>query len=147
MHKLDNTDERLISALRRDSRKSLSELSGELGLSRTTVRTRMERLVSSGVILGFSVVLKDEAKHAAVRALMLLGIEGRGTDRIVHRLNGFPTVERIHSTNGKWDLIIEIGTDSLEELDIVISEIRKIDGVMISETNLLLSTRRSRTSG
>ena len=147
MPKLDNTDERLISALRRDSRKSLSELSGELGLSRTTVRTRMERLVSSGVILGFSVVLKDEAKSAAVRALMLLGIEGRGTDRIVHRLNGFPAVERIHSTNGKWDLIIEIGTDSLEALDLVISEIRKIDGVMISETNLLLSTRRSRAGG
>ncbi len=143
MSKLDNTDEQLIAALRRDSRKSLSELSAIMGISRATVRTRLERLVSSGTILGFTVILKDEAKTAPVRAMMFLGIEGRGTERIVHRLNGFPSVERIHSTNGRWDLIIEIGTDSLDELDQAISDIRKIDGAMVSETNILLSTRRS----
>lgn len=143
MTKLDKNDERLIAALRRDSRKTLSELSAELNLSRTTVRARIERLTTSGVILGFTVVLKEEAKSSPVRALMLLGIEGRGTDRIVHRLNGFPSVEKIHSTNGKWDLIVEIGTETLETLDAVISEIRKIEGVQTSETNLLLSTRKS----
>lgn len=143
MTKLDKNDERLIAALRRDSRKTLSELSAELNLSRTTVRARIDRLTTSGVILGFTVVLKEEAKSSPVRALMLLGIEGRGTDRIVHRLNGFPSVEKIHSTNGKWDLIVEIGTETLETLDAVISEIRKIEGVQTSETNLLLSTRKS----
>lgn len=140
---MDNTDAKLIAALRRDSRKSVSELSAELGLSRTTVRSRMDRLIESGVILGFTVILRDEASQSPVRGLMLLGIEGRGTDRIVHRLNGIPAVQAIHSTNGKWDLIAEIGADTLEELDKVLAEIRRFDGVATSETNLLLATRRA----
>jgi len=140
---MDISDSKLIAALRRDSRKSLSELSAELGLSRTTVRSRMEKLVAAGDIIGFTVVLREDAHHAPVRGLMLLGIEGRGTDRIVHRLNGIPSVQTIHSTNGKWDLIVEIGTDTLEALDRVLAEIRLIDGITTSETNLLLATKKS----
>ncbi len=143
MNDMDRNDERLIAALRRNSRKTFSELSAELGLSRTTVRTRIERLVASGVILGFTIVLRDEARKSPVRALMLLGIEGRGTDRIIHRLNGYPAVEAVHTTNGKWDLMVEIGTETLEELDRVISDIRNLDGVMTSETNLRLSSGRA----
>jgi len=140
---MDDSDKKLIAELRRDSRKSLSELSAELGLSRTTVRTRMERLQTQGVILGFTVVLKEDTQQYPVRGLMLLGIEGRGTDRIVHRLNGIPAVEAVHSTNGKWDLIAELGTETLEQLDKVLAEIRRIDGIATSETNLLLATRRA----
>lgn len=141
--KMDDADRKLIAALRRDSRKTLSELSADMGLSRTTVRSRIDRLVRDGVILGFTVVLKEETRQSPVRGLMLLGIEGHGTDRIVHRLSGIPAVQTIHSTNGKWDLIAEIGTETLEELDSVLAEIRRFDGVMTSETNLLLATRRA----
>ena len=141
LHKLDNTDTTLIAALRRNCRLSLSELATELGRSRTTIRARIDRLVETGTIQGFTILLRDEVRQAPVRGLMMLGIEGRGTDRIVHRLNGLPSVERIHSTNGKWDLIVEIGTETLEALDRILAEIRRFDGVTTSETNLLLSTR------
>ena len=74
---------------------------------------------------------------------MLLGIEGRGTDRIVRQLNGLKAVRAIHSTNGRWDLIVELGTETLADLDEVLGQIRRFDGVATSETNLLLSTRKS----
>ena len=50
-------------------------------------------------------------------------------------------VRAVHSTNGRWDMIVEIGTGSLEALDIVLTRIRKLEGVSTSETNLLLTTR------
>ncbi len=140
---MDDTDRKLIAALRRDSRMSLSDLSSLLGLSRTTVRNRIEKLVAAGEILGFSVVLKGDVAQSPVRGLMMLGIEGRGTDRIVRSLNGLPAVQAVHTTNGKWDLIVEIGTDTLEMLDAVLGQIRRFDGVSQSETNLLLATRKS----
>ncbi|SLN17869.1 Leucine-responsive regulatory protein [Pseudoruegeria aquimaris] len=140
---LDKVDLELISALRRDARASLSELAQKLGLSRTTVRARMERLAASGEILGFTVVLKEDVADHPVRGLMMLGIEGRGADRIVRQLNGMPAVQAIHTTNGKWDLVLELGTPSLEALDAVLSQIRRFDGVVTSETNLLLATRKS----
>ena len=141
---MDNTDQRLIAALRRDSRAPLSSLAAELGLSRTTVRGRIERLQKRGEILGFTLRLKSDIAHAPVRGMMMLGIEGRGAEKIMHRLLGIAAVQAVHSTNGKWDLIAEIGTDTLEELDKVLFNIRRIDGVMRSETSLLLSTHEGR---
>jgi len=140
---LDEIDCQLISALRHDARASLSELALALGVSRTTVRARIDRLRRSGDIVGFSVVLKGDAVRDPVRGLMMLGIEGRGTDRILRQLNGLSAVRETHTTNGRWDVIVEIGAATLEEFDTILAQIRRFDGIANSETSLLLSTRKS----
>jgi DNA-binding Lrp family transcriptional regulator len=139
---MDDTDEKLVAALRHDARASLSDLALQLGLSRTTVRTRIERLQARGEILGFSVVLKADVLRDPVRGLMMIGIEGRGTNRITRQLQGLTEVRAIHSTNGRWDLIVELGTETLEALDRALARIRSFDGVQSSETSLLLSTKK-----
>lgn len=140
---MDEIDCKLISALRHDARASLSELALSLGVSRTTVRSRIERLKQSGEVVGFSVVLRGDAARDPVRGLMMIGIEGRGADRIIRQLNGLSAVRAVHTTNGRWDLIVEIGTDTLEALDATLTQIRKFDGISSSETNLLLNTRKA----
>ena len=141
---MDKKDHGLISALRENARVSLSDLAHRLGVSRTTVRSRIERLQQRGDILGFTVVLKDDAIHDPGRGIMMIGIEGRGTDRIVRQLTGLPELRAVHSTNGRWDVIAEIGTNSLEDFDSTLAKIRRMDGVTSSETSLLLSTRKAR---
>ncbi len=140
---MDETDRRLISALRHDARASLSDLSLRLGLSRTTVRARMEKLQVRGEIIGFSVVLREDTLRDPVRGLMMIAIEGRGTEKIIRQLQGMSELRSIHSTNGRWDVIVEIGTDTLESFDAVLFRIRRLDGITSSETSLLLSTRKS----
>ncbi len=140
---MDDADQRLIAELRRDGRASLSDLAARLGLSRATVRARMERLVARGEIAGFSVLTRGDVSEAPVRGMMMIGIEGRGGEKVMARLAGLPAVMAVHSTNGRWDLIAELATQTLLELDEVIHRIRNIEGVMRSETNLLLSTRRA----
>jgi DNA-binding Lrp family transcriptional regulator len=140
---MDKTDERLIAALRHDARASLSDLALALGLSRTTVRARIERLRRHGDILGFTVTTRADTAAIPVRGLMMIGVEGRGAARITRQLQGLPEVRAIHSTAGRWDLIVEIGTDTLEALDSVLARIRQFEGVSTSETSLLLSTKRA----
>ncbi len=140
---MDDLDRKLVAALRRDARVPLSDLAQTLGVSRATVRARIERLLAGGEILGFTVLTREDVAQSPVRGLMMLKVEGPGTDRLVHRLTGFPQVTAVHSTNGSWDLIAEIGTDTLEALDRILHEIRQLEGVTSSETNLLLSTRKS----
>ncbi|MEL6647478.1 MAG: Lrp/AsnC family transcriptional regulator [Pseudomonadota bacterium] len=140
---MDDLDQRLIAALRHNARASLSELALTLGVTRSTVRARMERLNVSGEILGYTVVLKGDGAADPVRALTLISIEGRGKERILRYLDGIRQVRSVHSTNGRWDLIVEIGAESLEVLDDVLSQIRRFDGVSQSETSLLLSTKRA----
>lgn len=139
---MDKTDERLIAALRHNARASLSDLALQLDLSRTTVRARIERLQLKGDILGFTVVLKEDALQDPVRGLMLIGIEGRGASRIIRQLQGLSEVRAIHTTNGRWDLVVELGTETLESLDAALAKIRTFDGVVSSETNLLLATKK-----
>lgn len=140
---MDKTDNELISALRHDARASLSDLSARLGLSRTTVRTRIEKLRLRGDILGFTVVLREDTLRDPVRGLMMISIEGGGTERIIRTLQGMSELRAVHSTNGRWDVIVEIGTDTLETFDAVLFRIRRLEGVVASETSLLLSTRKS----
>jgi DNA-binding Lrp family transcriptional regulator len=113
-----------------------------LKLSRATVKARTDRLVEKGVIQGFTVVLKSGADAARVKAVMMVEIEGVATDRVAKRLTGIPQVRAIHSTNGKWDLVVDIETESLEEFDTVLREMRALEGIITSETSLLLSRRK-----
>ncbi len=138
---MDETDNRLIALLRRDARASLSELAIDLKVTRATVRARMDRLVQSGQIAGFTVMTRADVAPNPVRGLMMLEIAGRGAERIIRSLRAIGAVSAVHTTNGAWDLIAEIGTETLEEFDEVLTRIRKFDGVNRSETNLLLTSR------
>jgi DNA-binding Lrp family transcriptional regulator len=139
----DDTDERLIRLLRHDGRRSVSDLALELKLSRATVTARMERLERTGEIVGYTVILRSETIEMPVRGLMLIEVEGRSADKVVAALSGFPEVVAIHTTNGKWDLIGELATDSLSSLDAVLRRIRLVPGITATETNLLLATPRT----
>ncbi|MEE9453767.1 MAG: Lrp/AsnC family transcriptional regulator [Paracoccaceae bacterium] len=141
---MDNLDQKLITALRRDGRESIANLAALLGVTRATVRARMDKLIASGQILGFSVDLKADTAESPVRGLMMIEVEGRGTERVVARLLNMPEVLRVHATNGRWDLVAELRTTTLEKLDEVLRAIRLIDGIATSETSLLLATRQHR---
>lgn len=138
----DDLDLRLIAILRRDGRRSISELATDLGVSRATVRARMERLVNSGEILGFTVALKEDQNDLPIRASMLLSIEGKRADRVIDELSGMAEAQAIHTTNGRWDLVVELAAVDLSSFDRALGRIRLIEGVSNSETHLLLATRK-----
>ena len=140
---MDDTDQRLVTMLRHDARLSISELAQALGLSRATVRARIEKMERAGDIIGYTVVLRSDAVSMPVRGITLIEVEGRMKDRVLDALAGFSEISAIHTTNGRWDLIAELSTDSLTALDAVLSRIRLIPGITASETNLLLATPRS----
>lgn len=139
---MDELDGRLIAALKQNGRASLSDLASDLGVTRSTVRVRLDRLVNGGEIAGFTVLTRSDVRPDAVRGLMMLEIAGRGAEKTMQRLRAMPDVKAVHSTNGTWDLIAEIGSATLEAFDQVLFAIRRLEGVTRSETSLLLSTRR-----
>ena len=139
---MDNIDQQIVAALRKNGRASLSLLASDLKLSRATIRKHIEGLSNSGDIVGFTVVLREDAAHAPVRGLMMIAIEGRGTERVIRQLTSMAAVDALHTTNGKWDLVAELSANSLEELDGILRQIRLLDGIATSETNLLLATRK-----
>ena len=86
---MDAVDQRLISILRHDGRRSISDLAHELAVSRGTVRARLAKLEAGGAIIGYTVVLRADAVAPPVRGLTMIEVEGRMLDRVIDALVGF----------------------------------------------------------
>ncbi|MVA26847.1 Lrp/AsnC family transcriptional regulator [Agrobacterium vitis] len=140
---MDDLDERLVTLLRHNGRRSISDLALETGTSRATVRARLERLERDGTILGYTVILRADTVDLGVRGIMMIEIQGHVTDKVIRALSGFPEISAVHSTNGRWDLIVELGATTLTDFDSVLRRVRLVPGITNSETSLILSTPRS----
>ncbi|WP_377291668.1 Lrp/AsnC family transcriptional regulator [Rhizobium sp. SG2393] len=136
----DELDRRIIAHLRVDGRASLSKLSEALGVARGTVQNRLDRLMATGTLLGFTVRVREDYDAQTVQAIMMIEVVGKSTNQVIRRLRGLPEIVSLHTTNGNWDLVATIRAASLADFDRVLREVRMIDGVSNSETSLLLSS-------
>jgi DNA-binding Lrp family transcriptional regulator len=139
---MDLIDRKLLSLLREDARVPVASLAKILKVARGTVQNRLARLEADGTIVGYTVKLKPEVEEQTIRALMTVAVEGNRTDEVLRSLRGDPAVCALHTTNGRWDIVAELRTDSLEAVDRVLGRIRLIDGISNTETSLLLSTHK-----
>ncbi len=139
MSNLDYRDHQLLSALRQDGRASITSLAAQLDMSRVTVQTRLDRLMAAGVIRHFTVELSDAVMNDRVRAVMMIELQGAMSRRVINKLRKVPQIVDLHSTNGAWDLVGTIEAESLADFDQVLRTVREIEGVLNSETCLLLN--------
>ena len=138
---MNKTDNKILNLLKKNARASISNIAAELSLTRTTVRNKINKLINNGEILGFTILTKSDVKSSPVRGLVMVEIEGTGAHIIQKKLIALQQVKAVHTTNGKWDIIVDLGTQSLDELDLILTKIRKFSGVKNSETSLFLSTK------
>jgi DNA-binding Lrp family transcriptional regulator len=141
---LTSHDRQLLSSLKRDGRASVTNLALSLGLSRATVHTRIERLVSSGVIQRFTIDVDAGVEAGMIRAVTMIELAGAMSRSVTNILKSMDEVVSLHTTNGTWDLVAHLETTNLPEFDGVLRRIREISGVLNSETSLLLNTVSSR---
>ena len=139
---MDNIDRQLLSLLRNDARMTIAAMAKTVGVSRGTVQNRIARLEADGTVMGYTVRLKSSAEDQSIRAFMTVAVEGNRTDEVLKALRGDPAVCTLYSTNGRWDIVAELRSDSLEAVDRVLGRIRLIDGISNTETSLLLSTHK-----
>lgn len=139
---MDDIDRELISLLRADARTPVVMLAKKLRIARATVQNRMAKLQADGTIVGYTVRLRPEAEGHRIRAFMSIKVEGNEEEAVRRVLRGNPNVVALHTTNGRWDLIAELRTDTLESFDRVLNVVRSIPGVASTETSILLSTHK-----
>lgn len=142
MINVDDLDTELLSALRHNARISVSSLAAMTGASRATVAARIDRLVASGTIVGFTIRTGHETRSAGVRAIVMIEVLGKLADRVADQLRGLPQVRALHSTNGKWDFVAELEDRDLASFDETLRRIRLVNGINSTETNILLKTSK-----
>jgi DNA-binding Lrp family transcriptional regulator len=139
---LDDLDHRLIALLRADARMPVSALAHRLQVARGTVSNRIARLERDGIIDGYTVRLRPDARPAQISAWTGILVDGNETRAVVASLLGEPCVAALHDTNGRWDLLAELRADDLAHLSRALERIRLIRGIKHSETSIHLATYR-----
>jgi DNA-binding Lrp family transcriptional regulator len=141
---LDDKDRQLLGLLRQDARLATAALARELGVARTTVVARLQRLTKTGVIAGFTVRLNSELQKRVLRVHALLSIDAKKSDAVVKALRDIPQVRAVFALSGAMDCLAEIEAETTDEIDRVLDAIGSIQGVGKTQSSLVLSVKFDR---
>ncbi len=141
---MDDLDEHLLTRLRDNARAPVAELARALGLSRTTVQSRLARLERNGVIAGYAVKLAGAYQAGRVQAYVMLTVEPKQAAAVTAALKRLSGVRRLQSVSGPFDMIVTIDAGGVAEMDAVIDEIGAVKGVERTNSSLVLSTKFDR---
>ena len=141
---LTEADHSLLSLLRENARASTADLARKLGVSRTTVQSRIERLEKRGMIRGYSVQLSPEYERNLVRAHVLVTALPKLATKVEAALRKIAWVRTLHSVSGQFDMIVIVEAPSIQELDKLLDEIGALEGVERTMSSIILSTRINR---
>ncbi|WP_171097852.1 Lrp/AsnC family transcriptional regulator [Ruegeria sp. HKCCD7255] len=141
---MDQLNRRIIAALQANARASTTQIAGALGVARTTVHERINRMEERGVIAGYTVRLGATEDTPKVQVIVMLEVQQNETTRIVKRLEAYPEVKLCFSINGDFDLMLSAEAPRLEDLDILVDELAKIPGVLRTNTSVVFGRRIDR---
>ncbi len=141
---MDDLDRNILTLLGADARMSVATLARRLKVARSTIQARLERLETGGIIAGYTLKLGEAARQGRLRASVLLTIEPRSQAAILTRLKSIPEVERVFTTSGRFDLLLQVAASNTQLLDQVLDQIGALTGVKSSESLIHLSTKLDR---
>lgn len=141
---MDDLDEHLLDRLRGNARAPVAELARALGLSRTTVQSRLARLERSGVIAGYAVKLAPAYAAGRVHAFVMLTVEPKQAAAVTSALQRMAGVRRLQSVSGPFDMIASVEAAGVAEMDALIDEIGAVKGVERTNSSIVLSTKFDR---
>ncbi|MFC3613422.1 Lrp/AsnC family transcriptional regulator [Lutimaribacter marinistellae] len=137
-------DRQLLNILSENARMPVAVLARRLGVARTTVQARLDRLEEEGVIAGYALRLSDSYLEGQVRAHVMIVLTEKALGRVVQALRDIPEISAVHSVSGSVDLIAEVTAPSISDLDRIIDSIGELDGVARTQSSVILSTRFQR---
>jgi Lrp/AsnC family transcriptional regulator for asnA, asnC and gidA len=139
---LDDLDRGIIGHLQDNGRRSNAALARALGVTETTIRNRIERLISRGFMRIVAVI--DPRKTAyRVDAVIWMRVDRGRAERIARHLAGLPNVVYVGHTTGRYDLLIEGVFESDEALfEFLTTRLAGSLGILQSEAYQVLRTEK-----
>jgi DNA-binding Lrp family transcriptional regulator len=133
---MDVKDKEIIKLLKDDGRAGYVEIGKQVGLSEGAVRKRVQTLIDSGVIRKFTV--KIGVMEGAEAIVLLATNPACPTQEVSKKIQAIPNVDTLYEVTGEYDIIAVIGGMSVNEVNECIEKIRRIEGIMKSNTMIIL---------
>lgn len=141
---LSDRDHELIRLLQVNARESVSSLARKLGVSRTAVQERINRLVRDAVIESFTVRLNTQWLEGQITAMVSLTVDPKQVVQVIGALEKMPEIFALWTVSGRSDLLAMARAPTTVEIDRVLDEVGSLRGVTRTESSIILSTKFER---
>jgi Lrp/AsnC family transcriptional regulator, leucine-responsive regulatory protein len=142
MAEIDNIDRHLITLLQQDTRPSLAQMGHAIGLSVSSTKERIGKLVERGIITGFHAHAAPEALGLDLLALVFVGWSNPATEtEFLRRIADEACILECHHVTGVWNYALKVRTRNTGMLEGLLAQVIKaVPGVERTETIIALST-------
>ncbi len=134
----DKIDEKIIDFLKSDSRESFVDIGKKLKLSESAVRRRVKNLVDNGTIKKFTVEVDDVSNTSAI---VLISVDSAmDTSKVSSKIAKLEGIKTVYEITGQYDITAIISAPSINDINSCIDALRKIPGVIDSNSVIILRT-------
>ena len=138
---LDAIDQQIVALLRENARRSFQDIGGHVALSAPAVKRRVDRLEERGVIRGYTATLDHAALGWTTHAVVSLFCEGRMSGaEILATCGRHPEVSGAYTVAGEASAVLHVRAEDTAHLEAALERIRDADGVVRTQTQVVLST-------
>jgi Lrp/AsnC family transcriptional regulator for asnA, asnC and gidA len=140
---LDELDAGIFEHLQEDGRRSYRAIAEALGVPEATVRFRVNRLVREGIVHLTATIHPQRLGGLLVTLLIRVQVPKR--EAVISELTSWPEVMYLSSCTGRADLMLQIVTSGLDDLNALLTErLEQVEGVIEVETLIELDVVKAK---
>lgn len=142
---LDDIDRRILAQLQEDCKAPLAQVGRRVGLSAPSVMERIRKLEEADIIRGYHALVDSRKVGLDVTAFIGVSMASNGIDRLEQVLVEIDEVLECHHVTGAYTVLLKVRAQNTHALERLISRVRMLEGVLRTETLVVLSTQLERT--
>ena len=142
---IDETDERILRELRKNSRKSLRKLAFSVGISTSAVSERLKRMEKAGIVKGYTASIDFSRLGYEFVAIVQISISGGALLDVQKKISSLPGVVAVYDVTGQYDSVVVLMRKSRSELSALIKKILAIPEVEKTNTSMVLNVMKDFT--
>ncbi|TPJ45071.1 Lrp/AsnC family transcriptional regulator [Mesorhizobium sp. B2-5-4] len=142
---LTEKDRQLLALMQKNAREPVASLARQLGVSRTALQERIQKLEAGGIIEGYTVRLTKAAAQNAVHCFTLAALNNKSYPDVSRKIKAMPSIQAVYAITGEWDLIIHLAAETLEKLNREVNALNEIGGVIKTASHVVMETKFNRT--
>ena len=127
---LDVLDMKIIQHLTDNGKMTYREIAEDAGVSEATIKNRIDRLIESGVIKKFTVMMDYHKLGRAIKSFIGLKVQPTKIQEIVEHISKHPDVFVLYRTSGDVDLLFEVIFEKMEDLNKFLESELALDGIL-----------------
>ena len=138
---MNDTDIRILECLRSNARMNASAIGEKVNMSVSAVIERIRKMEAAGVIAGYTITLDNERIGKGTSAFIQVRLDHpKFNESFIEQVEQNASITQCYYIAGDFDFILKVVAGSTQELTQLLDEVKRIHGVSLTRTLLVLAT-------